>query len=390
MQNAADKQATAQPDVTPAQPEAAQPEAAQPEAANDGSSAFSRFYSEQIAGSRGVNKSMRGGKILGGRFHGKTPEQARELLRQEFASMDDATKADYASRASGADLKPNSSALPFAQSPTTSMTGMDGKTVKFGQSPSAPARAEAMQAQTAAASQAGADAVKYAQAAQAADPVGVAKRAQAAKSAVLGKDGITDMGGGTMAMQNQYGSGFAQQIDASKPRAPGRIFDEKGEVDMPIMMAKKGQQVDAKGRANSIQYMENGGDAIGAGVSGNIQQSIADAAPGMEGRRSADIARSAAIFSGALPPAFRRPDDNAPGIARTPAPVDDTPGASAAAAHAGMMSIKPAAPTVTGQAVDSAIAGLPPSLRVAQIAKVQPAARPGPLPPSYGVPKITR
>lgn len=362
----------------------------QPQIADDGEGAFARYATAQMADSGGIKKDMRGARILRGRFKGKTEMEARELLRAEFSALDDAQKSEYAAMARGDDLKSQksaSSSLPFQ--PSSSMTGMDGKTVKFGPSASAPARAAAMKAQTIATAQAGKAAVKAAQANQAADPTGVAMRAQAAKDAVLAKDGVTDMGGGTMALQNQYGSGFAQKIDPTKPRAPGRIFDEKGEVDVTGMMLRsKGSQLDANGRAVGVPYMSGGSDAQAAGVSAGIQEGIASAAPGMEERRAKDIEKNATSFAASLPPAMQTPPIAMPTVPGATVPLrtaNDTPGAASAAARAGMMKIKPA-PSVA----DSVAASLPPSLRQPSLAKVQPANRPGPLPPSAGLPIISR
>lgn len=336
----------------------------EPQQLEDGAEgAFARYFAEVSASARGVKSDKRGSRIVGGRFNGKTQEEAMEIARREFAEMDDESKATYASQARGDDLKPASASLPFQ--PSATMKDMRGAPVKFGPSASAPARSAAMAAKTVATAQAGAAAVKAAQANQAADPTGVAMRAQAAKDAVLAQSGITDMGGGTVSIDGKYGTGFAERIDPTKPRTPGRIFDEKGEVNVADMMANKGQNT-------TVPYLQNGGDAIGADVAGGIQQGIAAAAPGMADRRSADIAKSAATFAASLPPAMQAPPSATPMPAislKRPALPNDTPGAASTAAQTAMMTPKP---TVMA----GAMAALPPALRQPPAAKAKPNMQP--------------
>ena len=326
---------------------------------------FARYLAEQTADHGGVNKSMKGRRYTQGRFRGKSPDEATEILRREYEAFGDDIKAGYEGQARGDTLKSSqamggsaASKLPFA-GPKTTMTDMRGRPVSFGPSASAPARQAQMDAEHRGRIAAAGAAVRAVQDEQRANPAAVAARIQGARDAELAKDGITDMGGGTMAMQNQYGTGFVTHAEPGAPRKPGRIFDEKGEVDVGKMMG-------SKGTGTTVPYLKNGGDAIGADVRGQIQQGIAAAAPGAEARRAADAARMTAQLQAANTSAASAMPFPPPAASQAALP-DDRPGVASQAARNNAMQ-KPQ--TV----MDSVVQSLPPAFRVPP--------KPGPLRPT--------
>lgn len=342
--------------------------------------AFSRYFAEQTADARGTKTDKRGKRLIGGRFANQTAEQARETLRQEFAGLDDATKQKYAADASGATLRPSSMLPPGFQPPATgsTMTDMRGRAVTLGPSASAPARQKVMDEAAAARRAGGRQAVAAAKAAQAADPMGMAQRVQAANDARLAESGITDMGGGFKALDNQYGTGFAKPMtpqeaaDRKAGKTRGVIADEKGLVDVGAMMKNAGT-------GTTVPYQEKQPDEFQASKNvvdhrANIQAGIAAAAPGMAERRAADAQAIAGKIAAAVPPP--------PGAAKTAPLPDDRPGVASAAASGSMLARTKANTNLSdlpGKASAAASGSMVPRMRATGVANTAMAA----LPPAF-------
>lgn len=280
-------------------------------------SGFNAFFASLSAKTRGVKGSMRGISNLGGKWAGKTPEEARQLAMEEYAALPDEEKMQWESRASGKQLKPGG-AMPF---PSVS-TGRMGKTLVSGESPTAASRKAAMDGTAADNAIAAKAAVTARKAQQDANPAAVVDMNIAAKNENLAQSGITDMGGGTKAMSNQYGTGFAETLTNEQfaARKPGTIIDEKGVVDVGGMMANKGKggTVPYKAGTTATPSLNmDAGDQIRAGITAKV----AAAAPGAAERLAADRAR----MISAMPP---------PKVAQTaqkPAPAMDRNAAAASA-----------------------------------------------------------
>lgn len=280
-------------------------------------SGFNAWLASRMSKTKGVKGSMRGMSNLGGPWAGKTPEEARQLAMEEYAALPDEEKMQWDSRASGEQLKPGG-AMPF---PSVS-TGRMGKTLVSGESPTAASRKAAMDGTAADNAIAAKAAVTARKAQQDANPAAVVDMNIAAKNENLAQSGITDMGGGTKAMSNQYGTGFAETLTNEQfaARKPGTIIDEKGVVDVGGMMANKGKggTVPYKAGTTATPSLNmDAGDQIRAGITAKV----AAAAPGAAERLAADRAR----MISAMPP---------PKVAQTaqkPAPAMDRNAAAASA-----------------------------------------------------------
>lgn len=340
-----------------------------------------------VRSSGNARSKVIGGRIASGRFKGMTEGEARQILMQEYAGFDDAAKLQYDQRGAGENLKPSSMLPPGFQPPATgsTMTDMRGRSVTLGPSASAPARQKAMDEAAAARRAGGRQAVAAAKAAQAADPMGIAQRVQAANDARLAESGVTDMGGGFKALDNQYGTGFAKPMtpqeaaDRKAGKTRGVIADEKGLVDVGAMMKNAGT-------GTTVPYQEKQPDEFQASKNvvdhrANIQAGIAAAAPGMAERRAADAQAIAGKIAAAVPPP--------PGAAAKPAPLPDDRPRVAAAAASGSMLQRTAANTnladLPGKASAAASGSMIPRMRATGVANTAMAT----LPPAFQ-PKPTK
>jgi hypothetical protein len=287
-------------------------------------SGFNAFFASLSAKTRGVKGSMRGISNLGGKWAGKTPEEARQLAMEEYAALPDEEKMQWESKASGEQLKPGG-AMPF---PSVS-TGRMSKTLVSGESPTAASRKAAMDGTAAANAAAAKAAVTARKAQQDANPAAVVDMNIAAKNENLAKSGITDMGGGTKAMSNQYGTGFAETLTKEQfaARKPGVIRDEKGTVDMAALKKGKLAYDPTEMGAGAIAYGSPtaGTPALNMDAGDELRKSIASkvmaAAPGAAERLAADRAR---MISAMPPPKVAQ-------AAQKPAPAMDRNAAAASA-----------------------------------------------------------
>lgn len=257
--------------------------------APDNTNGFAAYAAAEFAGSN-EHGSMKGIKLKGGRFSGKTKEEAYQELRKEYAGMGDEDKMRWEGIGRGDDLR--TGANPTPQLPP-SLRGAPNAPDLSGPNASrtAAARYQAMNADSAARAGNAGVAVAARKEWQAANPEAVADMSIAANDDRLAKSGITDMGGGYRAMDNKYGTGIATPATpGTMPFGPGRtgvIRDENGAVDMQAL---------GKGE---LAYVPNAAPPVAA-YQENIQSTIAEAAPGAMGRRAAD--REKVIAS--LPPAM--------------------------------------------------------------------------------------
>lgn len=260
-------------------------------------SGFNAWFASRMSKTRGVKGSMRGMSNLGGPWAGKTPEEARQLAMEEYAALPDQEKMQWESRASGEQLRPGG-AMPFE----SVSTGRMGKPLVSGASPTAAARKAEMDSAAASLAKAAKDAVASRKAWQDANPAAVVDMNIAAKSENLAKSGITDMGGGKMAMSNRYGTGYVEMLTPEQmaTRKPGTIIDEKGVVDVSAMMANKGQGTTVPyktGTTATPALNMDAGDQIRQGIAAKV----AAAAPGAAERLAADRNRMLSAMPSAKP-----------------------------------------------------------------------------------------
>jgi len=294
------------------------------QADNDG--AFAQWASEhnadgQIDESTGLYKS--------GKYKGKTPLEAQKAMRDTFTAEVKSNPGlieQWLARASGdmgggakamGQLPENMRGMPNAPD----LSGFQqfdkqGRQVS-GPSPSARQRFMDSVNQGAVRAQAAKKAVQDRKAWQAANPEAVADMSIAARDAQLAQSGITDMGGGTKAMSNKYGTGFATPMTAKEAadrkagKTFGTIIDEKGVVNVKGMMANKGQGTTTPYQPGTTEMGEDGRlisnasalnmDARDANRA-DIQSKILAAIPGAEERRAADRQQVIAAVKSAVPP----------------------------------------------------------------------------------------
>jgi hypothetical protein len=301
---------------------------------NDG--AFAQYFTETNADGQLDPKS---GKYTSGPYKGKTLNEAMAMGRDEFAALNKSTPgfADkWGSRARGEDVSTGPKAM--GQLPEN-MRGMpnapdlsgfqqfdkQGRQVS-GPSPSARQRFMDSVGQASAKKTAATNAVNQRKIEQINNPAMVADMSIAAKDAQLAQSGITDLGGGTKAMTNKYGTGFAttmtpqEAADRKAGKTFGTIMDEKGSVDVKGMMANKGKGTTTPYQPGSTETPSlnmDAGDAIKAG----IQTSIAGAMPGADARRASDRMKTVAAVQ-----AQQAPMASTPGFSPTIAgPLNPTP-----------------------------------------------------------------
>lgn len=278
----------------------------------DNSDGFAQWFTENNADGQYDEKT---GRYTSGKYRGKTRNEAMMLARDEFGALNKSTPgfADkWGSRARGEDVSTGPKAM--GQLPenmrgmpnTPDLSGFQqfdkqGRQVA-GPSPTARQRFMDSVAQAAgrkaAAKQAVQDRIKW----QKENPEAVADMSIAAKDAQLAQSGITDLGGGTKAMTNKYGTGFATKMTPEEfaKRKPGVIMDEKGVVDVKGMMANKGVGTTTPYQPGSTETPSLNLDARDANRA-DIQSKIAAAIPGADERRAADRAKVIAAVKGAVP-----------------------------------------------------------------------------------------
>lgn len=315
----------------------AQREAHQP----DKSDGFAQWFTEDNADGQYDEKL---GKYTSGKYRGKTRNEAKSLARDEFAALNQSTPgfADkWRSRARGDDVSQGPRAM--GQLPenmrgmpnTPDLSGFQqfdkqGRQVA-GPSPSARQRFMDSVNQGAVRAQTAKQAVQDRKAWQAANPGAVADMSIAARDAQLAESGITDMGGGTKAMSNKYGTGFATPMTAKEAadrkagKTFGTIIDEKGVVDVKGMMANKDTGTTTPYQPGTTEMGEDGRlmsnasalnmDARDANRA-DIQSKIAAAIPGAEERRAADRAKVIETIKSAVP---------APAVASSMTPARTSP-----------------------------------------------------------------
>jgi hypothetical protein len=269
----------------------------------DNEGGFSQWFIETNAGAQ-FNKETQ--RYDSGPFKGKTLPEAQTLGRDMFTALNKSNPGfadQWGSRARGEDVSTGPKAM--GQLPEN-MRGIpnapdlsgfqqfdkQGRQVA-GPSPSARQRFMDGVAQAAGrkaeAKQAVQDRIKW----QKENPGAVADMSIAARDAQLAESGITDLGGGTKAMTNKYGTGFATKMtpqeaaDRKAGKTAGTIMDEKGVVDVKGMMANKGVGTTTPYQPGSTETPSLNLDARDANRS-NIQSSIAAAIPGADERRAAD------------------------------------------------------------------------------------------------------
>jgi hypothetical protein len=269
----------------------------------DNSDGFSQWFTESNADGQYDEKE---GRYTSGKYRGKTLNEATAMARDEFAALNKSTPgfADkWGARARGNDVSQGPRAM--GQLPEN-MRGMpnapdlsgfqqfdkQGRQVA-GPSPSARQRFMDSVQQGAVRAQTAKQAVQDRKAWQQANPGAVADMSIAANDARLAESGITDMGGGTKAMSNQYGTGFATNMtpqeaaDRKAGKTFGTIMDEKGVVDVKGMMANKGKGTTTPYVAGSQDTPALNMDARDANRAA-IQAKTIAAMPGAEDRRAAD------------------------------------------------------------------------------------------------------
>lgn len=302
-------------------------------------SGFNAWLASRMASTKGVKGSMKGMKNVGGPWAGKTPEQATQMAMEEYAALPDEEKARWDN--SRESLKVGG--MPFG-SPVS--TGKMGKPLVSGASPTAETRTNALNADAQNRAIAAKGAVQARKDWQAANPAAVVDMNIAAKNENLAHSGITDMGGGTMAMQNKYGTGFAEKLTPEQfaARKPGVIRDEKGTVDMTALKDGKLAYDATEMGAGAIAY---GSPTVGTpalnmdAADANraaIQQKIAAAAPKAADRLAADRAKQIAAMPAAPAPkstaAAKPAAPTNPMAAVMPTPAQVAPVAARAAAGA--------------------------------------------------------
>ncbi len=165
---------------------------------------------------------------------------------------------------------------------------VSGQLSRAGKSPRANQTFKDMADQLTSRRNAATQAVADTKAAQINDVPGTVDRSIAARDNQLAQDGVTDMGGGNMAMRNKYGAGFVTTGNA--PRAlgskPGAVRDENGVVDMKASVA-----------GNTIVNTPGNPEALPTRAESmqDIEKNIALMAPGAVERRAAD--RNAIVAS---------------------------------------------------------------------------------------------
>jgi hypothetical protein len=143
---------------------------------------------------------------------------------------------------------------------------------------------------------------------QVTNPGETVDRIRTVQEAERNQMGITDLGGGTKAMSNKYGTGFAKRMTAEEyaTRAPGVIRDEKGTVDTAALMAAA-----ASGGAPTVPYKPGPGQGFPSLTAGEarpqVQQQIASgitaAAPGAPARLAQDKAAMVQSYTQQTAPA---------------------------------------------------------------------------------------
>ncbi len=160
---------------------------------------------------------------------------------------------------------------------------------------------------------AGKTAVATERANQVTNPAATVDRSRAAMANKLAQDGVTDLGGGTRAMSNKYGTGFAQTLTPEQfaNRAPAVIRDEKGTVDVGAMMANRGKPLTTPDQAPlTIPYQAPSTQAKAAGYTqsmtageaspltrADIATKTANAIPGAGERLAKDRANQVASYT---------------------------------------------------------------------------------------------
>ncbi len=263
----------------------------------DNSDGFAQWFTENNADGQYDEKT---GQYTSGKYRGKTRNEAMMLARDEFGALNQSTPgfADkWGSRARGEDVSTGPRAM--GQLPenmrgmpnTPDLSGFQqfdkqGRQVA-GPSPTARQRFMDSVGQVAAKKTAATNAVNQRKIEQINNPAMVADMSIAAKDAQLAQSGITDLGGGTKAMKNKYGTGFATQMTPEEfaKRKPGVIIDEKGVVDTAGMMANKGTgtttpYADTVNTAGALDMRDQN--------RADIQAKTLAAIPGAEARRAAD------------------------------------------------------------------------------------------------------
>jgi hypothetical protein len=302
----------------------------QPE--NGTKNAFAQWAAEhnpdgQIDEKTGVYKS--------GKYKGKTTLEAQNAMRDLFTAEVKSNPGlieQWASRASGdmgggakamGHLPENMRGIPNA--PDLSGFQQFDKQGRQVSGPSPSARQRFMDSVTqaagrkASATQAVQDRMKW----QMENPGAVADMSIAAKDTQLAQSGITDLGGGTKAMTNKYGTGFAttmtpqEAADRKAGKTFGTIMDERGAVDVKGMMANKGKGTTTPYQPGSTETPYLNLDARDANRA-DIQSKIAAAIPGAGERRAADrVTATNAVVAQQLP--WRTPGAS-PIIAGPPTP----------------------------------------------------------------------
>jgi hypothetical protein len=258
------------------------------------------------------------GRYKAGKYKGKTSLEAQTLMRDAFTSEVQSNPGlieKWASRAKG-DMGGGARGMGQLPEGVRSMPNApdlsgfqqfdkQGRQVS-GPSPSARMRFMDMVGQAAsrkaAAKQAVQDRIQW----QKENPEAVADMSIAAKDAQLAESGITDLGGGTKAMTNKYGTGFATNMtpqeaaDRKAGKTFGTIMDEKGVVDVKGMMANKGAGTTTPYQPGSTETPSLNLDARDANRA-DIQSKIAAAIPGAADRRAADRAKVIEAVKGAVP-----------------------------------------------------------------------------------------
>ncbi|HYF37595.1 MAG TPA: hypothetical protein VD994_20000 [Prosthecobacter sp.] len=304
---------------------------------------FNAFKASKLAGGRKVT-DRHGTRYLGGKVSGEPMEVDAEL-HAEYAALSDDAKAEWEARGTGDNLKQQGASA--VQQLPPAFARMPNAPDLAGPLASRTAGARFMQSvqQVAARNQAATAAAQALRQQQIAHPEIAVDSAIAARDARLAESGITDMGGGTRVMSNQYGTGISTKLTPEQiaQRRPALIIDEKGVVDTAKMMANKGTGTTVPYLAGTQETPALNMDRRDEVRSG-IQAGITAAVPGAGERRAADRAKSISNFSIANQPVM---------------PAHMMAGSVSTTPNSAMRAIQKAVPPVGAAAVSGLAGGIP-------------------------------
>lgn len=250
---------------------------------------FDAWFASLMSARRQIKGNMRGEKIMGGTFSGMNTEEARQKAQEMWQQLPPDQQNEWATKATGSPLLAPSEQgdqapkeLPPLLRNNPNAPGLNSPTMgtyggKSGTSPgqNVVERFVEMGAAQAVRAAGAKEAVTAKRVEQVLNPGQTVDAARAVRDAALAQSGITDMGGGTMALNNKYGTGFATQRGPATPGA--HVWDNGKPVDMAASRTK-----------NSIVTMPGDNAVPSVAFKEDIAAKVSAAAPGAGARLAGD------------------------------------------------------------------------------------------------------